>query len=789
MQSFSRTLLAASISTALYVSTTQAETITDSSVQEMPSIDQCLIEPAAENETQLPAHVESDRLEAINGDKAIYSGDVRVTQGNKTILADNVTLHQQENIVVAEGNVNFSDGQIKSVSDRATNNLTTDEMTLENTDYEFLCEPGRGDAQYISRTGKAVYTMEDGSITSCPLGDKSWRLKASSIELDQNEEEATFYNPRFEILDVPVFYLPYLTVPVGDKRKTGFLYPTISYGSSDGFETEVPFYWNIAPDYDLLITTKYMAERGTQLNNEFRHLSDLGESNLKFEFLESDDKYPEQGSRWGGQFNFEGIYQQAWKFDIDYSKVSDVNYFSDVDSNIGNREDGQLVQSGKITYRSSNWDASIAVRDFQVLTDSNNQAYRLMPQLKFNYYSPIIWNAVEFDMVSHISQFETDESGKPTATRLHIEPGLTVPLSTTWGTWTTEARLLGTYYNQDLSGVDTTTGTAETNPYYDLEESVSRVIPEFRSHAGIVLERDTTLMNGYTQTLEPQVQYLYVPEEDQSNIGRYDTTLLQTDYYGLFRSRKYSGVDFISAANQLSYGASSRFFDDEYKERLNISFGQIFYIDKETKQSSGNNDSTEKSNYSSWAVEVDFNYDDYLFYHGGVQYDIDSAEMQLANSTIEYRIDSNGFVQANYRYVTKEYIEDNVGETITNIDEITREGISQAGLVTGYQFTPKWYASAQYYHDMNENIAIEWLANLRYKDDCWYVGVTYSNELRSWSGSGYSDINADPVYENNFSVNFGIVGFGTSAGSGSDITGFDSSENSLEYGRPFFLNN
>ena len=207
MQSFSRTLLAASISTALYVSTTQAETITDSSVQEMPSIDQCLIEPAAENETQLPAHVESDRLEAINGDKAIYSGDVRVTQGNKTILADNVTLHQQENIVVAEGNVNFSDGQIKSISDKATNNLTTDEMTLENTDYEFLCEPGRGNAVYIAKTGKAVYEIEDGSITSCPIGDNAWRLRASSISVDQDEEQATFYNPRFEIQSVPVFYL------------------------------------------------------------------------------------------------------------------------------------------------------------------------------------------------------------------------------------------------------------------------------------------------------------------------------------------------------------------------------------------------------------------------------------------------------------------------------------------------------------------------------------------------------------------------------------------------------
>ncbi len=210
------------------------------------------------------------------------------------------------------------------------------------------------------------------------------------------------------------------------------------------------------------------------------------------------------------------------EFDI-VVKVSDVNYFSDVDSNIGNREDGQLVQSGQITYRALNWDASIAVRDFQVLTDNNNQAYRLMPQLRFNYYAPMIWDA-ELDMVSHISQFETDESGKPTMTRLHIEPGLTIPLSTTWGTWTTEARLLGTYYNQDLNGVDTS-----STGYSELEESVSRIIPEFRTHAGLVLERDTSYLNGYTQTLEPQVQYLYVPEQDQNDIGLYDTTLLQTD--------------------------------------------------------------------------------------------------------------------------------------------------------------------------------------------------------------------------------------------------------------------
>eukprot|EP01029_Cantina_marsupialis_P015870 TRINITY_DN3501_c0_g4_i1.p2 TRINITY_DN3501_c0_g4~~TRINITY_DN3501_c0_g4_i1.p2 ORF type:complete len:779 (+),score=53.18 TRINITY_DN3501_c0_g4_i1:16482-18818(+) len=778
MQSFSRTLLAASISTALYVSTTQAETITDSSVQEMPSIDQCLIEPAAENETQLPAHVESDRLEAINGDKAIYSGDVRVTQGNKTILADNVTLHQQENIVVAEGNVNFSDGQIKSISDRATNNLTTDEMTLENTDYEFLCEPGRGDAVYIAKTGKAVYEIEDGSITSCPIGDNAWRLRASSISVDQDEEQATFYNPRFEIQSVPVFYLPYLTVPVGDTRKTGFLYPTVSYGSSDGFEAEIPVYWNLAPNYDLETTFKYMQERGTQLNSKFRYLSDFGSGSIKSEYLPDDKKFKDKGDRWGAQLEHSGIFQESWLFEVDYSKVSDIDYFTDVSSSsIGNREDGQLLQEGKATYRSHNWDASVLVRDFQVLTTSNNLPYRLMPQLEYNYYAPEVMKYLDFDMISHVSIFDTDAKGKPSANRIHVEPGITIPVGNTWGTWTTEARLLGTYYQQDLDGVDTGAGS----DYEGLEESVSRVIPEFRSHAGIVLERDTTIVGNYTQTLEPQVQYLYVPEQDQSDIGLYDTTLLQTDYYGLFRSRKYSGVDRIASANQISYGASSRFFDDEYRERLNISFGQIFYIDKDTKQTLDNDDSDKKTNYSSWAIEMDFNYDDYLFYHGGVQYDIDTTAMQLANSTLEYRF-AGGYIQTNYRYVTEEYINETVD---FDVSSITRDGISQAGLLGAYQISPKWSTSAQYFYDLTTEEDLEWLARLNYRSDCWYIGFTYSNRLTN----NISNPNTTPEYENNFSVNFGIIGFGTNIGSDSGAVGDSSSDNSLSYGRPFFLNN
>ncbi|EGA71991.1 LPS assembly outer membrane complex protein LptD [Vibrio sinaloensis DSM 21326] len=771
MSRFSRTLLAASISAAFFVPQTQAEATLNDSVQELPAIDQCLInEPEPENPNQQPVKVEADSLEAINGNKATYKGDVVVVQGKKRFQADQVTLHEKENIIVAEGNVAFSDGTVKSQSDKVTNNLTTEDITLENTKYKFLCEPGRGDAVYIAKTGKAVYEMKDGSITSCPEGDNAWRMRASGIDVDQNEEVATFYNPRFEVMDVPVFYVPYLTVPIGDTRKTGFLYPTASYGSSDGLELEIPFYWNIAPNYDLETEIKYMQQRGTQLNNKFRYLSIFGEGEIEAEYLPNDRKFTEKGDRWGFQYTHEGIYQQAWKFNIDYSQVSDVDYFTDVDSSIGNREDGQLVQEGKVQYRSTNWDATLLTRDFQVLTESDNLPYHILPQVKFNYYSPELLRYLDFDVISHVTRFDTEADGKPAATRVHVEPGFTVPLGTTWGTWTTEARLLGTYYQQDLTGVSDS----------ELEERVTRVMPEVRSLAGVVLERDTIVLDNYTQTLEPQVQYLYIPEVEQNNIANYDTTLLQTDYYGLFRSRKYSGVDKIQGANQFSYGASSRFYDSDYKERLSVSFGQIIYLDRTNRLDSS---SDEPSNYSAWAVEMDFNYGDYLFYHGGVQYDVDASEIQVGNSTLEYRFDK-GYLQGNYRYVTRSYIENTLGDSLGDLDSITEDGISQGGLLGSYKLSRHWDASAQYFYDFTTEQTIEWLGRINYTSDCWYVGVSYSNQLRNWDPDFNSYPDSEPEYENNFSVNFGIIGFGTNLGGGSG-----SSDNSLGYGRPFFLNN
>ncbi|MFA0698240.1 LptA/OstA family protein, partial [Vibrio sp. 10N.222.49.C9] len=92
---------------------------------------QCLIPEKSAEEEELPTHVEADSLDGINGKEATYRGNVKVTQGTKRVNADTVTLYQAENTIVARGNVEMSDGQIKTVSETATSNLDTDVTTLE----------------------------------------------------------------------------------------------------------------------------------------------------------------------------------------------------------------------------------------------------------------------------------------------------------------------------------------------------------------------------------------------------------------------------------------------------------------------------------------------------------------------------------------------------------------------------------------------------------------------------------------------------------------------------------
>ncbi len=767
----SRTFLAALIS-LLFIPSAIAEQNGDHSVQETISEDQCIIpENTTQNDSDIantPVSIEADNVEVRGQNEAVYQGDVKIKQGQRTLTADTITVNQGEDSIIAQGNVQFTDGQLKTVSAQANSDLKGEKTELHQTQYKFLCQAGRGEATYILKDGQTVYKMEDGSLTTCPEDNHSWRIKASAIDIDNDEQEATFYHTRFEVLDVPIVYWPYITVPIGDQRKTGFLFPGGGYDTRNGAEISIPIYFNLAPNYDLITTVNYMEKRGVQLNNEFRYLTNgFGRGGLDVEYLNQDQLNLDIGSRWAMNYYHNGIYQRHWKFEADYSRASDIDYFTDMDSSIGNREDGQLLQSGEVAYRTQNATTSLKVRDFQVM-NTYSKPYRLMPQLGFTYYRPNTLGLLDLEFDSHISNFKTDDDSKPDATRVHLAPGVILPLSAPWGQLTTEAKVMYSYYQQNLKN-----GSALVNNP-NLEDNVQRVVPEFRIHGSLFMDRSTLWLDNYTQSLEPQLQYLYIPEIDQTNIySGYDTTLLQTDYYGLFRSQKYSSVDYIAAANQFSYGATSRFYDSNFKERFNIALGQIFYLNRQS----------DESDFSAWALDTEININSNWQYKGDLQYDIDLSKLQIGSSTIEYRVPGRGYSQLNYRYVTKDYIQANAPDIPdTRLNQYTRDGISQVGFLTGFNINRYWDAKAQYFHDLTENVMLESLANLTYTDDCWFFGLTYSHHIVAWDTVG--QINPGPEYESKISVNVGLRGLGKNL----QMT-YSDGGNALGYSRPFSLNN
>lgn len=479
--------------------------------------------------------------------------------------------------VDALGNVHYDDNQVILKGPKAWSNLNTKDTNVWQGDYQMVGRQGRGTADLMKQRGENRYTiLENGSFTSCLPGSDTWNVVGSEVIHDREEQVAEIWNARFKLGSVPIFYSPYLQLPVGDKRRSGFLIPNAKYSTKNGVEFSLPYYWNIAPNFDATITPHYMNKRGGVMwENEFRYLTQLGSGLTEFDYLPSDKVYEDDHSsdsnsrRWLFYWNHSGVIDQVWRLNADYTKVSDPDYFNDFSSKYGSSTDGYATQKFSAGYVNQNFDATVSTKQFQVFDRESSNSYSAEPQLDVNYYQNDV-GPFDTHLYGQVAHFVNSNNNMPEATRVHFEPTINLPLSNGWGSLNTEAKLLATHYQQsNLDKYNAANGT-------DYKESVSRVMPQFKVDGKMVFERD--LQEGFTQTLEPRVQYLYVPYRDQSEIGNYDSTLLQSDYTGLFRDRTYSGLDRIASANQVTTGLTSRVYDAAAVERFNISVGQIYYF-------------------------------------------------------------------------------------------------------------------------------------------------------------------------------------------------------------------
>lgn len=766
------TLLATMIASALYSQQGLAADLASQCMLGVPSYDRPLVSGKTNEQ---PVTITADHADGNYPDNAVFKGNVDINQGNSRLQADEVQLHQKQadgqptpvRTVDALGNVHYDDNQVILKGPKAWSNLNTKDTNVWKGDYQMVGRQGRGNADVMKQRGENRYTiLENGSFTSCLPGSNTWSVVGSEVIHDREEQVAEIWNARFKIGPVPVFYSPYLQLPVGDKRRSGFLIPNAKYGSSNHFEFSLPYYWNIAPNMDATLTPHYMDKRGGVMwENEFRYLSQAGQGLFELDYLPSDKVYSndhpndENSRRWLFYWHHAGVMDQVWRFNADYTKVSDTDYFNDFDSKYGSSTDGYATQKLSVGYVVQNFDATVSSKQFQVFDRANSNSYSAEPQLDVNAYQNDV-GPFDTHLYAQAVKFVNSNSSLPEATRVHMEPTISLPLGNRWGSINTEAKLLATHYNQ--SNIDSY--NRDPDNANQLASSVNRTMPQLKVDGKMVFERDVELTPGYTQTLEPRMQYLYIPYRDQSKINNYDSTFLQSDYSGLFRDRSYSGLDRIASANQITTGVTSRIYDDAAVERFNVSVGQIYYFtESRTGDDNVNWEKDDKTGSLVWAGDTYWRISDKWGLRGGIQYDTRLNNISTSSSAIEYRQDDERLVQLTYRYASPEYIQATLPTYSTA--EQYREGISQVGATASWPIVDRWSVVGAYYFDTNTHSSADQMLGVQYNSCCYAIRVGYERKLNGWDYNS-SNTGGRSKYDNSIGFSIELRGLSSNYGLG-----------------------
>ncbi|ABM25990.1 LPS assembly protein LptD [Shewanella putrefaciens] len=738
---------------------------------------QCVIEPPVpriESHTEGMSAAELNKIRIISDSsnaemnkQAIFSGNVVFSQGDRHIAADEAILNQETQQFDANGNLVFQDSNFTVTAESLQAQMRSNRATLEGAKYWLHGQQVNGDAEKLQITINNNLILTNTNFTTCPPDNVSWLLEAEKIKINSEEEWGEIWNAKVRIAGVPVFYIPYMTIPVSDKRKSGFLYPSFSTSTTSGFEVSAPYYWNIAPEYDLTFTPNYMSNRGIFTKTEFRYLAgDAQNGRLNLEYLGNDQLLSSRPNRYLYNWQHQGAIDKHWRVMSNFTEVSDNNYFNDLKSDVNRATDNQLSRIGEVSYFENNWDLSTRVQDIKVLGEEE-KPYQVMPQVNFNFRAADFWSNLDFGFNSELTNFAHQDNDVNTATRLHMAPSITLPIHGPSGSLTSQVKLMQTNYWQ-----------TNLDPNKNLDDSINRTIPQVRINGQINFERFTELFEqNYRQTLEPQFQYLYVGYEDQRNIGIYDTAQLQDDYYGLFRDRRFSGLDRIADANQMTLGVTTRLFDDHNQEVTKFSLGQIFYLEDSKL---GHEDSIFEQNQSTsiLAAELDTRLTQDWYLGAAIQYDTNTSDNKKTEATLDFRPEANKLLQLSYRYVPD----------LLNSNTNDLANISQAGVRAAWPINDSLYFVGNWYYDLNENRSVETYTGFQYESCCYALRLSYHYRIKTNydDNIGSSAIDSRELFESGVYFNVIIKGLGGSGPLGvTDML----NDGLFNYRKPLYLRN
>ncbi|CAH0991477.1 LPS-assembly protein LptD [Sinobacterium norvegicum] len=669
---------------------------------------------------EAPTKVSADSTEITDKNSAKFVGDVVINQGSRQIFADEARADNSSDILELEGNVTVRDSGILMLGESGYFNSADGTGTINEAEFVIHQAAVRGDAEHLSKTGEMTTELYNSSYTRCAPGSNDWYMQATDIKLEHDEGVGTAKHAKLYIKDVPVAYIPYFTFPIDDRRKSGFLWPTIGTAKGgNGLDITVPYYFNLAENYDATLAPRYIHGRGLSTELETRYLNKYSEWVFSGAYLD-DEEY--EDTRW-----LVGVQEQGdingLKHRIDYTKVSDDDYLNDISAeSLDVKRQTHLDQKAELWYNTYGLTFKAKAQQYQTINDTVNEPYQMLPRLEVNTTGFPEGNQFNWLLVSEFTDFAHNDDNKIQGQRLYLEPGISYTFESRWGYLTPTAKVRSLHYQLD----DETGNPNENREDYSPSTTAGMASVE----AGLFFDRDLNLFgSGYTQTLEPRAFYLYSQYEDQSDNPLFDTGELTFSYNQLFRDTRFSGHDLIDDANQISAGVTTRFIDNSTGiERASFSLGQIYYFDerKVGLDSSSETDFAIDSRQSDIAGEASFRPTENLRFISNILWDTELNETKQGNITMRYNANDYALLNLSYRTATGDdyYVTETDGSKTLYKGDTNQSDIS--GVIP---INDNWAFIGRYNYDHSNKRSLEEIAGIEYNSCCWKTQLVYQKGI------------------------------------------------------------
>ena len=515
----------------------------------------------------LPTYLYGQRASGRTDLETVLEGNAVLRRGDLVVRADKLEHNQLDDLAKATGNVYIN--RAGNVYEGPQLELKVDafEGFFLNPRYQFL-QGGHGQADRVDFVDDKRSIITNATYTTCrrlpgPSWMPDWILKAASMTLDYEEDIGVAKGAVLSFKGLPILPVPYLSFPLSDQRKSGFLPPTIGLDNVNGAELTVPYYWNIAPNRDAKFSPTLMTKRGVNLGGEFRYLEADYAGTFGATWMPNDAL--RESDRWSVASVYNGVIHTRWPalgpldLSVNINRVSDDNHWKDFTQQTNGSSFGVtsltqrlLANEAKLSWAKGDFSASVRALKWQTLQDVDSPIvppYDRLPQVVGRYARGVGGFDVSVD-VDH-TQFNADRNltGQPNARR-NFALG---QVSRTWDRpgWFVRPKLQihAAQYEFDA-------------PLANSATSASRVVPTFSFDSGLVFEREATYFGrNLLQTLEPRLFYVSTPFRDQNLLPNYDSGATDFNFATIYSENAFVGNDRISDNNLLTLGASTRLLD------------------------------------------------------------------------------------------------------------------------------------------------------------------------------------------------------------------------------------